>query len=288
MPGTINTDLEFIQRIRTRYSLLSGATQRIADYLLAADLPIIKDVNVNSLAKATGTSASTVTRFCRMLGYEGFSEFKFFINKEILSEHSKTEKLKTGDSASEVKQKVAELIVQSISMTELKIDNGQLEKAIGAIRRAETVLFLGMGASSGIAETAAGMMLCSGVRSFSCQDPLTQLRQIGYLKPGDVVVGLNSQGRSRDLFDAFTEAKKRGAVCIAIATFPDSPLAAAADICLGTAVKEERFMQLSMAMVCQLYVIECLQVGLIMGNMESSREKLQEMLQITSRKYVKD
>ncbi|WP_434310508.1 MurR/RpiR family transcriptional regulator [Hominifimenecus sp. rT4P-3] len=287
MPGSVNADLEFIQRIRTRHSMLSGATQRIADYLLESDLDQIKDINVNSLAKITGTSASTVTRFCRILGYEGFSEFKFYINKEILSGYSKTEKLKKGDSASEVKQKVAELIVQSISMTELKIDNDQLEKAITAIQNAETVLFLGMGASSGIAETAAGMMLCSGINSFSSSDPLTQLRKLAYLKKGDVVVGLNSQGKSRDIYDVFAMAKKKGIICISIATFSDSPLVSVADIFLETAIKEEKFMQLSMAMICQLFVIECLQIGLVMGNSENSKEKIQEMLQYTSMKYLK-
>ncbi|ATZ16295.1 RpiR family transcriptional regulator [Entomoplasma freundtii] len=50
----------------------------IANYILL-NIDDIKDITITKLGEKTHTSAATITRFCKALGFDGFKNFKFFL-----------------------------------------------------------------------------------------------------------------------------------------------------------------------------------------------------------------
>ncbi len=46
----------------------------------------VVDMTVGELAKASGTSDATVSRFCRRCGFKGFHSLKLALAREVLEE----------------------------------------------------------------------------------------------------------------------------------------------------------------------------------------------------------
>lgn len=58
--------------VRSHYAGLPAALQRVAETVLL-DPPAVAGGTIVELAERSGTSVSTVTRFCRAIGLEGFA-----------------------------------------------------------------------------------------------------------------------------------------------------------------------------------------------------------------------
>src|SRR3954466_12607447 len=69
-------------RIRSRWDDLPAASQRVASVVLE-DPRVVLDLGVNELAERAGTSAATVTRFCRQIGYTGFIALRMSVATEL-------------------------------------------------------------------------------------------------------------------------------------------------------------------------------------------------------------
>ena len=67
--GSAKTALSLV---RSRYAELPGALQRVAQTVLL-DPPAAAEGTIVELAERSGTSVSTVTRFCRAIGLAGFA-----------------------------------------------------------------------------------------------------------------------------------------------------------------------------------------------------------------------
>ncbi|HZM81779.1 MAG TPA: hypothetical protein VFC19_39160, partial [Candidatus Limnocylindrales bacterium] len=67
--GSAKTALSLV---RSRYAELPGALQRVAQTVLL-DPPAAAEGTIVELAERSGTSVSTVTRFCRAIGFVGFA-----------------------------------------------------------------------------------------------------------------------------------------------------------------------------------------------------------------------
>jgi DNA-binding MurR/RpiR family transcriptional regulator len=67
--------------VRLHYAQLPGALQRVAETVLL-DPPAAAAGTIVELAERSGTSVSTVTRFCRAIGFEGFAGLRLGLRKE--------------------------------------------------------------------------------------------------------------------------------------------------------------------------------------------------------------
>jgi len=61
--------------IQNSYTRLTGVERKIADCILARPEQV-PGMTVGALADAAGVAASGVTRFCRKLGFQGYSQLK--------------------------------------------------------------------------------------------------------------------------------------------------------------------------------------------------------------------
>lgn len=72
---------EVPNRIAEKYSKMTKSEKRIADYFLEQkrDLQL---TSITELAEQCSVADSTIFRFCKMLGYNGYNDFKIAIAKE--------------------------------------------------------------------------------------------------------------------------------------------------------------------------------------------------------------
>ena len=74
-------------RIQNKYSSFHPKEKRIADYILKEADQIIYQ-SVKETAQQCGTSESSIVRFCKVIGYSGYSELKVEIAKAAFNHTS--------------------------------------------------------------------------------------------------------------------------------------------------------------------------------------------------------
>src|SRR5919201_1115121 len=70
-----------LARVRSQLPEFTGALQRVAEQVLS-DPEAAARATIVELAERSGTSPATVTRFCRALGFEGYSDLRLGIAAE--------------------------------------------------------------------------------------------------------------------------------------------------------------------------------------------------------------
>ncbi len=71
--------------ICSSYEQFFDAEKKIADFIMEHKKSVV-DMTVAQLARASGTSDATVSRFCRRCGFKGFQSLKMDLAKEVLEE----------------------------------------------------------------------------------------------------------------------------------------------------------------------------------------------------------
>lgn len=275
---------EYKSRIRNKYGSMSESEKRIADFILQEDF-VNEDSSINNLAQATGTSVSTIVRFCKTLGFKGYAEFKFYCQKGILSPLSGQVEIDSRDSASALKQKVAEFTKNAINNSIMYTDNNEIERAIEALSKAKQILVCGEGSASGIALLAVNTFMNLGIPSYSIQDPLAQIRAASFLGENDLVIGITNCGYIKDVVDTLAVAKEQGATTLCITGLNDSLVTKYSDICLCTTLRDNQSpLDLPTTTICQMVTLHTLQIGYIARNNKDISERVKDLYQLSEMK----
>src|SRR6202012_2535969 len=76
--------------IQARLDTYPPSIQRVAEAVLKRP-QIVLELTITELAHACHTSETTVVRFCRTLGFSGFSSFKLQVAAELATESARQE-----------------------------------------------------------------------------------------------------------------------------------------------------------------------------------------------------
>lgn len=249
-------------RIKVLYNDMGKAEKRIADWILSNPGGLIP-LSVSELAEKCGCGDATVVRFSRRLGFGGYQELKISLAQEDLALTVSTSITKK-DSCFEVFEKVCNDIYLSLEETKKALDPKSLERACAKIAAAGKILVFGLGNSASVASDAAHKLLRAGFDAFSYNDNHMQAIAAAQLKPGDAAIGISHSGSSKDIVEALSIAKERGAATIAITNRGKSPVAKKSDVVLFTDADETRYTILALnSRIAQLAIIDALYFRLV-------------------------
>jgi DNA-binding MurR/RpiR family transcriptional regulator len=217
-------------------------------------------MSIGALAQACGASAASVYRFCRDLGYGGYKEFQLDLATAVAQQDVVSlEDFVEQASPRTIVRQVFEYNRQSLADTERILDGRVLAQVARTIQRSRRVLFLGVGASALTARLAAQRLLSLGLTAVAVDDPVTQIFATENVGPGDVVVGISHTGQSANIVEAIRRARRRGARTVTLSNYRQSPLAAAGNYRLITALREHRVnAAISSSIVAQVSVVTAL------------------------------
>ncbi|MDQ3270613.1 MAG: SIS domain-containing protein, partial [Pseudomonadota bacterium] len=140
------------------------------------------------------------------------------------------------DKTSDVLVKVIDNTVAAFLKYRNDASSAAIEKAALALaatyKTGQRIEFFGAGNSGIVAQDAQHKFFRLGVHAIAYSDGHMQVMSASMLGPGDCVVIISNSGRTRDLMDAESIARKNGATTIVI-TASGSPLASAAHIHLA-------------------------------------------------------
>jgi DNA-binding MurR/RpiR family transcriptional regulator len=265
-----NHNEEYFARIQKKYNTLSASGKRIADFLMLNGHENNLKYNISDFSKELNVSAATIVRFCRTLGFSGFGEFRYYMQRGILSPIGSSTQINSTDTTHAIIQKIAHLLSTTTLFVADTIDKRVLSKAIEAISRSKTIFFCGAGSAAGLAHVAASIFQNIGMKSISISDELMQMRFVHTLEPCDVVVGITNCGHIKSVVDALKIAKDRNIPTICITGTNNSLVTKYSDIVLYSSMDNFQYtIDQSPIIIAQLTIINALQMGCAVRNVDT-------------------
>lgn len=262
-------------RLRGLYPSLKAALKKVADVVLARpELAVY--ASVNEVAAAAAVSDATVMRFCRLLGFRGFQDFKIALAREMVTPLQRLhEEVAEGDDAATIVRKVFQANMAALQDTLAVLNMEAMEKAARWLRSARMLLIVGVGTSGPIAEDAANKFFRLGLTVKAITDAHLMMMAAALLTPEDVLLAVSHSGSTRDTVETAKVAKDTGAKVICITNNSMSPLTKTADLVLVTASRETRFRQEAMASrLCQTSIIDSLYTLMALARPEEALQNL--------------
>lgn len=281
---------EYISRIRGKYEQLSDSERQVADYFLEHRSALPEDLNVKDVSRVSGTSVATVMRFCKAIGFRGFSEFKFSIQSGFLAAIGGSVRIGSRDDMNLIKEKVAEFTRRTITASMQYADSRELERAVEALEKCERVHIAATGTASGVAMSTANTFMIMGLRCHYTADPLTMLRETSFCGKDDLVIGITSCGRIKTVVDALKIARDRGATTIGVTGMPDSLVTRYSDIILHCLLRDNSVsLDLITVSMCQLLTLQTLQVAYLSRRSKAVTRKINQYYSISeTTRYAPD
>lgn len=222
-----------IDMIKEKYSQFHNKEKDIADTIIELSMNVVY-LSVKELAKKCGTSESSIIRFCKMIGYSGYSELKIEIAKGHLTNAATLYERETSDiSPKNTAEDIISIQLNSSSMLISQLLNHIKKQTLNAIAQhiasASLVFIYGYTYSGYIAYPFYERLKSLGIPSFIAWDHLSMKQNSIMAGQNTVSIFISHSGMSFDSVNNAAEAKKNGSKIICITTSQESPLAQLSD-----------------------------------------------------------
>ena len=229
--------MDIFSTLQEEKARLSPSENRIADILLN-DFEFAVNASIIELAEKADVSPPTVTRFCRRLGCDSFSDFKVqlartaYVGMRYLKPEPKS--TNPGDVAQDIITKAQ----NALFLLHRSLDLAAIELAAERLSRADMIYAFGSGGNSSmIASELQNRLFRFGLHVTASSDHGMQLMMAAAAKSTDVLIGSSFTGRNAELVRAFTLARESRVTTIAL-TQSNSPVAQVADIVVPIDLQE--------------------------------------------------
>ena len=264
-----------LNTISSLYRSLTKTEKKIADaILLNPDLAV--QAPLAEIAAHLEVGEATFVRFCRTLGFKGFSDFKLELSIELATKDGKDNTvldsdITDSDNSLNIAHKLKSAINNVMDETINLLDFEQLEEAVKAIQQANRVFLFGVGTSGITAEDAKNKLMRIGVQVDATGNNHFMYMQASLLTKKDVAIGLSHSGYSQETTHTMKIAKENGAKTIAITHSLRSPITEYADLVLVNGNKQGKLQGDSIGTkIAQLFVLDLIYALLVQASQESA------------------
>lgn len=274
-----------ILKMREIFNELTASEKKIANYIFNNSESVSK-LSTGELAELSKTSAASITRFARKLGFNSFQELKIDIAKSVAinvssGDENVYEAVSVNDSTREIIRKIALENINAIEETVSVLDEESISQAIKAISKAEKIYIYGVGESGLVGLDLQYKLMRINKQANMFLDSHSQLASAIYIKKDDVAIGISHSGRTLEVYKALETAKKQGAITISITKYGKQPVSNVADINLYTASVEKNLRTGAIASrIAQLTVVDIVFIGVAKNNFGEITKYLQRTREI--------
>lgn len=187
---------------------------RIYKYILS-NLDKVQYMTIRELAKEMRISTSTILRFCNKNNFEGYSEFKDALKMEI----------NTQDACQPMED------LQELSDFFVRANSSAFEEkllfAVDTIRKADLIIFIGMGSSGTLAKYGARYFSNMGHFAVGLEDAFYPIESFRW--KNTVVIALSESGETQRLIEAINQFRQKSCCVLSVTNSPLSTLAKMSD-----------------------------------------------------------
>ena len=212
----------------------SSSEQRVVDYILEHrdEAPAM---TAAQLARRSGTSEATISRFCKRLGFGNYRSFQFSLGRDLTLKHDGLD-LDGEVSLDNVEDSLKSILATKMGELEATrgIDGACVRNVVKRLAGANVIQIAAVGNTNSVALDATFKFSQLGLR---CTTHEVNEIAVGFaltMQPKDALLVISNSGRSQRLMRVAQAAKNRGACVIAITGDEQSPLARLASYVLRT------------------------------------------------------
>ncbi|MDO4615835.1 MAG: MurR/RpiR family transcriptional regulator [Lachnospiraceae bacterium] len=183
-------------------------------------------MRIRELAAESFVSPTTVLRFCRKMGCDGYNEFKWKIKNEI------------GQEKADAIPEDLEEIRSFFDEIEQGAFTDKLKKSASLIAAADRIVFAGIGNSGHIAQYGARYFTNMGKFSLYLSDPFYPVNFTG--AQNSLAILLSVSGETREILETVNHLKAADCTVISIVNAEHSTLGKLSDICISYHITAHR------------------------------------------------
>ena len=270
-----------IDRIKTYQSQMPATMAKIAAVLID-DPRAPLNLSITELAERAGTSPASVTRFCRMIGYRGYSPLRVGIAEDVGRGGAQAAWLADigrsfgpHDPPEDIKRALLDTHVSSLQTTAALLDLPTAVRVADAIAKSRHLDVYGVGGSALTALEVEARLYRIGINVHPWSEVHNGLTSAAILDRKCVAIGISNTGRTDETIQMLTVAKAAGARTVAITGNPESPLAKVADDVLIAASPDGYLQPADLsARHCQLFVVDFLYLLIAQSNFDRTTRYL--------------
>ncbi|MDT8304601.1 MAG: MurR/RpiR family transcriptional regulator [Anaerolineae bacterium] len=216
------------ENILTAFDTLSPKQRKLARFILESE-EVVAFASADELAERVGTSAATVVRFARSLGYDGYPALQGAVRADFPQFRTAAEKMEervaNGALRDGLRERVAQVSIDNVRQTVARTEPGEVERIVEVLCAAERIRIFAGGISSGAAVLAeyAFSMLGLSARAFT-DAGMRPVLELSHLDERDVVIGISIWRYIRSTIQVARAAHKAGVTCIALTDNAVAPI----------------------------------------------------------------
>ena len=278
-PETVNREAQTgtLIRLRGLYPSLKTALRKVADVILRQPEMAIY-ASVNEVAAAAAVSEATVMRFCRILGFKGFQDFKIALAREMVIPSARRHEAESAENDAAVVCKVFQTNGAALQDTLEILEIEAMHEAAQLLLNARQIMVIGVSGSGPAVAYTGNRLLVQGLKAFMYTDFYLMLMAASLLSREDVVLAISNLGTIREILETVGIAREREARVICITNNSLSPLARISDPALITASREMTMPEEAVAaLVCQISILDALFALISQAQGTRSRETIDGM-----------
>lgn len=262
------------------FESMTPSARRIADFVRQNAEEVTK-LSIAELSHKVDAGEATIIRFCRLLGFKGFQDFKMDLAIELSSLHQNDRSILDTDIAPHdnvelIGQKLQQGINNVLSETLNLLSFQTMETVANQLRGARGIYIFGVGSSGITAEEAKNKFMRIGLNVDALTNNHFMYMKATLLQPSDLAIGISHSGSSAETIKALRLAKEAGAYTVALTHNPKSTLCKYADAVLLNGNRQGQMQGDSIGTkIAQLYVLDLLYTLLVKDDISASIDKKQ-------------
>ena len=207
---------KLLRLIEKNFSDLRKSEKKVASFAMEHSNEL-SQLKMAEAAEAIDVSEPSINRFCKALGFSGFSEFKNTLARQLAADdYFEVYEINDDDSIFDLTEKVFETTISEILNIQSQLSQDLLEEAIEALANAKRVEFYAFGGSVPVAMDAQHKFFRLKIPSSCISDPHIQFMSANSLNKNDVVVAISHSGTTAALVESIKTVKKSGVTVIGI------------------------------------------------------------------------
>ena len=278
--------MNVLQYIKQNFDSFTDREKLIAEYLLSNKKSIIS-MSAKEIGDVTNTSAPTVVRFSKKIGFDSLNEMKLQLSLNLQSDDENVDfeylhsDLSTQNIIRGVKSSIDSIMNQTLGV----LKEEELEKAIELLSKANNVYIFSVGSSSLVGMDFYYKLSRINKRCIAHSDTHLQMTSSALMEKDDVAIAISYSGETKEVIKCAENAKSKGIPVISITKASISnTLADMSDIVLRVPFVEKSLREGAMSSrISQLAVVDMLFLGMARTNLKGIEEKLR-----VTRKAVED
>ena len=196
--------------INNKINLLTTTEQSFAQYVIEYPEKLTEISTIANLSKESGFSVGSIVRFTKKLGFEGYSEFKFFIANNIID-------IDANDNQNYL-DSLLSIYVQEMTLIKNQLNLDDVNNLVDKLKNSDTILIVGKNNSYTAAKQFQLRLNRMGYKAISFEDESTIFNYTDILKPNDLVVLFSISGHGSSEYSSIIEGFQNNDIPLSLIT----------------------------------------------------------------------